>query len=114
MIQATSGEGKRVLDPPTKKYGCSATEKWEEKNGKTNGGQNRRKKKIMAEIVATMSLPVNYLTATDCNAAAHANITLNATTPHFLIQSLSHRKRYLAFKHCLERKGKKIHHGRGL
>ena len=43
------------MDPPNKKYGRSATEKWEGKNGKTNGGQNRRKKKIMAEIVATMS-----------------------------------------------------------
>ena len=61
MIQATSGEGKRILDPPNRKYGRSATEKWEEKNGKTNGGQNRRKKKIMAEIVATMSLPGVYL-----------------------------------------------------
>ena len=33
------------------------------------------KKKIMAEIVATTSLPVDRLTATDCNAAARANIT---------------------------------------
>ena len=114
MIQATSGEGKRVLDPPNKKYGRSATEKWEGKMGKQTGDKTGEKKKIMAEIVATMSLPVNYLTATDCNAAAHANIALNATTPHFLIQTLSHRKRYLAVKHCLERKGKKIHHGRGL
>ena len=31
------------------------------------------KKKITAEIVATTSLPVNRLTATDCNAAARAN-----------------------------------------
>ena len=30
------------------------------------------KKKIMAEIVATTSLPVDHLTATDCNAAAPA------------------------------------------
>ena len=31
-------------------------------------------KKIMAEIVATTSLPVDRLMVTDCNAAAHANI----------------------------------------
>ena len=30
----------------------------------------------MAEIVATMSLPVDRLTATDCNAAARANFVL--------------------------------------
>ena len=32
----------------------------------------RAKKKITAEIVATTSLPVDCLTATDCNAAASA------------------------------------------
>ena len=32
-----------------------------------------KKMKIMAEIVATTSLPVDRLTATDCNAAARAN-----------------------------------------
>ena len=40
-----------------------------------DGGENEmknEKKKIMAEIVATTSLPVNCLTATDCNAAARA------------------------------------------
>ena len=31
----------------------------------------------MSEIVATTSLPVDRLTATDCNAAAHANIALD-------------------------------------
>ena len=31
-----------------------------------------KKKKITAEIVATTSLPVDRLTATDCNAAARA------------------------------------------
>ena len=36
-----------------------------------NGGE---KKKILAEIVATTSLPVDCLTATDYNAAARANI----------------------------------------
>ena len=30
--------------------------------------------KIMVKIVATTSLPVDRLTATDCNAAARANI----------------------------------------
>ena len=34
------------------------------------------KKKIMAEIVATTSLPVDRLTAIDCNAAARAKIQL--------------------------------------
>ena len=34
----------------------------------------KKEKKIMAEIVATTSLPVDRLTATDCNAAAHANL----------------------------------------
>ena len=33
----------------------------------------KKKKKITAEIVATTSLPVDRLTATDCNAAARAN-----------------------------------------
>ena len=33
------------------------------------------KKKITAEIVATTSLPVDRLTATDCNAAARAKIS---------------------------------------
>ena len=33
-----------------------------------------KKKKITAEIVATTSLPVDRLTATDCNAAARAKI----------------------------------------
>ena len=34
--------------------------------------KNGEVKKIMAEIVATTSLPVDRLTATDCNAAARA------------------------------------------
>ena len=32
------------------------------------------KKKIMAEIVATTSLPVDRLNGDDCNAAARANM----------------------------------------
>ena len=43
---------------------------------KGRGGEEsgeKKKKKIMAEIVATTSLPVDRLTATDCNAAARAN-----------------------------------------
>ena len=36
----------------------------------------KKKKKITAEIVATTSLPVDRLTATDCNAAARANFVL--------------------------------------
>ena len=36
--------------------------------------KKKKKKKITAEIVATTSLPVDRLTATDCNAAARANI----------------------------------------
>ena len=43
---------------------------------KGRDGENEMKngevKKIMAEIVATTSLPVDRLTATDCNAAARA------------------------------------------
>ena len=38
------------------------------------------KKKIMAEIVATTSLPVDRLSATDCNAAARANLFCFAPT----------------------------------
>ena len=34
----------------------------------------KKKEKITAEIVATMSLPVDRLTATDCNAPARANL----------------------------------------
>ena len=34
--------------------------------------KKKKKKKITAEIVATTSLPVDRLTATDCNAAARA------------------------------------------
>ena len=64
--------------------------------GKQQGTKQEREK-IMSEIGTTMSLPVNRLKATYCNAAAHANIALNATTIHLPIQSHSHRKRYLAF-----------------
>ena len=35
--------------------------------------KKKKRKKIMVEIVATTSLPVDRLTATDCNAAARAN-----------------------------------------
>ena len=39
----------------------------------------KKEKKITVEIVATTSLPVDRLTATDCNAAARANISYNLT-----------------------------------
>ena len=48
---------------------------WKMENGKW-------KKKIMVKKVATTSLPVDRLTATDCNAAARAN------TIHFLPERL--------------------------
>ena len=35
--------------------------------------KKKKEKKITAEIVATTSLPVDRLAATDCNAAARAN-----------------------------------------
>ena len=35
-----------------------------------------KKKKITAEIVATTSLPVDRLTATDCNAGVRAKIMM--------------------------------------
>ena len=35
--------------------------------------KKKKKKKIMVEIVATTSLPVDRLMATDCNTAARAN-----------------------------------------
>ena len=35
--------------------------------------KSKKEKKITVEIVATTSLPVDRLTATDCNAAARAN-----------------------------------------
>ena len=38
-----------------------------------DGGESGEVKKIMAEIVATTSLPVDRLSAIDCNAAARAN-----------------------------------------
>jgi len=43
-------------------------------NGEKKSGGEKKKKIITAEIVATTSLPVDRLTATDCNAAARANI----------------------------------------
>ena len=42
--------------------------------------KNGEVKKIMAEIVATTSLPVDRLTATDCNAAARANTNLEVAS----------------------------------
>ena len=39
-----------------------------------NEMKKKKRKKIMAEIVATTSLPVDRLTATDCNAAARVKI----------------------------------------
>ena len=45
------------------------------RDGENGGGEKKsEKKKITAEIVATTSLPVDRLTATDCNAAARANL----------------------------------------
>ena len=47
------------------------------RDGENGGGEKKsekKKKKITAEIVATTSLPVDRLTATDCNAAARANL----------------------------------------
>ena len=39
-----------------------------------NGGKTGKKeKKIMMEIVATTSLPVDRLTTNNCNDATHAN-----------------------------------------
>ena len=47
---------------------------------KGRDGENEMvvKKKIMAEIVATTSLPVDRLTATDCNAAARAKMEFDS------------------------------------
>ena len=43
------------------------------RKGRDGGEKKSEKWKITAEIVTTMSLPVDCLTATDCNAAARAN-----------------------------------------
>ena len=50
------------------------------RKGRDGGENEKKKKKIMTEIVATTSLPVDRLTATDCNAAACANMTLHHPT----------------------------------
>ena len=42
------------------------------RDGEEWNGKNGVEWKITAEIVATTSLPVDRLTATDCNAAARA------------------------------------------
>ena len=42
-------------------------------NGEEKEKKEKKREKITAEIVATTSLPVDRLTATDCNAAARAN-----------------------------------------
>ena len=53
------------------------------KNGKKMEKKNG--KKITAEIVATTSLPVDRLTATDCNAGARANnMCITLPPPHSL------------------------------
>ena len=44
-----------------------------------------KKKKITAEIVATTSLPVDRLMATDCNAAARAKINKESCRSQFPI-----------------------------
>jgi len=51
------------------------------------GKKLKKEKKIMVKIVATTSLPVDRLTATDCNAAARANF-INLV----IIQSIYHFK----------------------
>ena len=43
------------------------------RKGRDGEIKKTEKKKIMVKIVATTSLPVDRLTATDCNAAARAN-----------------------------------------
>ena len=43
------------------------------RKGRDGEKKVKKKWKITAEIVATTSLPVARLTATDCNAAARAN-----------------------------------------
>ena len=53
--------------------------------------RKRRRKKVTAELVGTKSLPVNGLTATNCNAATHANFLTMCVTYHKnCINSLSH------------------------
>ena len=44
------------------------------RKGRDGEWKKKWKKKIMVKIVATTSLPVDRLTATDCNAAARAKI----------------------------------------
>ena len=53
------------------------------------GRDGETEKKIMVKIVATTSLPVDRLTATDCNAASRANNGENSCPPlsHLLIAS---------------------------
>ena len=43
------------------------------RNGEMEWNGMEKTEKIMVKIVATTLLPVDRLTATDCNAAAHAN-----------------------------------------
>ena len=54
---------------------------------KGRDGESGEVKKIMAEIVATMSLPVDRLTATDCNAAARAKIMVKIAVHYRRCQS---------------------------
>lgn len=54
---------------------CSSTPFMSKVDDKRNkGGETEKKKrKKMMEIVATILLPVNCLTATNCNAAVYSN-----------------------------------------
>ena len=56
--------------------------------------KRKKKEKIMVEIVATTSLPVDRLTATDCNAAARAKSMPNTL---LTLYSLYHKHRRILF-----------------
>ena len=58
------------------------------------------KKKIMAEIVATTSLPVDRLSATDCNAAARAKIHNVGSNINKITESFSIYLHYFRYKSC--------------
>ena len=71
-----------VLQSTCAKYILCSTpvsEKHERQRGKTE--REKAKKKTMTEILATMSLPVDRLLATDCNAAACVKKTVAKKPP---------------------------------
>ena len=47
------------------------------RKGRDEGKKNGKQRIIMMEIVVTTSLPVDRLSATDCNAAARAKANFN-------------------------------------